>query len=329
MENPTLVFPEAGAVELRDRPAGDPGPGELLVETEHSLVSTGTELTVLSGEYPDGSEWDEYGTYPFVAGYCNVGTVVAAGADAGFAPGDRVASRAAHRARDVVAADRAVPVPDAVGDEAAAFFALAAIAANGVRRADPAFGDAVAVYGCGLLGQFAARFARVAGARPVVAADVADSRLGFLPDDGALHAVDPTETDPAAVVDRHHDGLADVVVEATGVPDAVPGQFDALREQGRFVVLSSPRGRTAFDFHDRCNAPGHEIVGAHERTHPPAAPGNWTFARNAALFFDLVAAGDLDAAALVTHRVPAADAPGTYRSLLADRTDALGVVIDW
>jgi 2-desacetyl-2-hydroxyethyl bacteriochlorophyllide A dehydrogenase len=329
MENPTLVFPEAGAVELQDRPAGDPGPDELLVETECTLVSTGTELTILSGEYPEGSEWDEYGTYPFVAGYCNVGTVAAAGADTDFAPGDRVASRAAHRARDVVSADRAVPVPDAVGDEAAAFFALAAIAANGVRRADLAFGDAVAVYGCGLLGQFAARFAREAGARPVVAADVAASRLDFLPEDDAVHAVDPTETDPAAVVEHHHDGLADAVIEATGAPDAIPGQFDALREQGRFVVLSSPRGTTAFDFHDRCNAPGYEIVGAHERTHPPTAPGNWTFTRNAALFFELVAAGEVDAADLVTHRVPAAEAPDTYRSLLADRTDALGVVVDW
>jgi len=33
----------------------EPGAGEVLVETERTLISTGTELTMLSGEFPRGS----------------------------------------------------------------------------------------------------------------------------------------------------------------------------------------------------------------------------------------------------------------------------------
>jgi len=75
-DNATVVFPEPKTVRLEDRPVEASGEGELLVETSRTVLSTGTELTVLSGEYPGGSHWDEYGEYPFTPGYCNVGEVI-------------------------------------------------------------------------------------------------------------------------------------------------------------------------------------------------------------------------------------------------------------
>lgn len=78
-----------------DKPS--PGEGQLLVRTTRSLISTGTELTIFSGDFLDDSAWSAYGSYPFHAGYSNVGRVeaVVPGVRRGWA-GKRVATNTFH-----------------------------------------------------------------------------------------------------------------------------------------------------------------------------------------------------------------------------------------
>src|SRR3989442_14139733 len=68
-----------GEVAYVRRPVAEPGPGQLLVQAARTLISTGTELTCLSGRYEPGSHWDGWVKYPFRPGYCMAGTVLAAG----------------------------------------------------------------------------------------------------------------------------------------------------------------------------------------------------------------------------------------------------------
>ena len=122
-----------------------------------------------------------------------------------------------------------------------------------------------------------------------------------------------------------------MVFELTGNPDVITDEFDVLRDQGRFVVLSSPRGETPFDFHDYCNAGSYAIIGAHNASHPSVAtPDNpWTQHRHAELYFDLVADGSLEVESLVSHTEPYNEAPRLYDELLEDRSTAMGVVLEW
>jgi 2-desacetyl-2-hydroxyethyl bacteriochlorophyllide A dehydrogenase len=335
--NPTVVFPAPGEVELADLPLRDLAAGELLVRSRRSLISTGTELTILSGDFLEGSAWSALARYPFVAGYCNVGDVVAVGP--GVDPRQwvhaRVASFSPH-ARYVIAAANSVqraPVNDALL-EAQTFTTLGQIVMNGVRRARIGWGDAVAVVGLGLLGQLAVRFARLAGARPVVAVDHSPQRLERLPADPAIVRVNPTDVDLVSSVCEATAGrMVDVVIEATGIADAIPSEFELLREtEGRFLVLSSPRGSASpFDFHDLCNAPSHTIIGAHVSSHPrvETAANPWTMARNAELLFSIMGDGEIDLSSLVSDRVPYAAAPDSYRSLVADRSRSMAVILDW
>ena len=333
MPNQAVVFPEPRTVILEDRERPEPNADEVLIETKRTLISTGTELTILSGEFPDGSFWDDYGQFPFVSGYSNVGEVIEAGPEAVFEEGTIVASRGPHQQYVTASADRATAVPDGVPAEEATFFALAAITMNGVRQGDVEWGDAVAIYGLGLLGQLATRWCRFAGARPVVTFEIAPERLAYLPDDrtGIVTANPRTEDAAGIVAERNRGRLADVVFEVTGLPDVIPGQFDVLRQQGRMVVLSSPRGRTTLDLHDHCNGPGYEIVGAHERTHPPESTYRdpWNHGRHHELFFDLLDRGEVEVGSLISHRVPYEEAPETFENLLQDRSEAMGVVIEW
>lgn len=354
-DNPTVVFPEPGKVVLENKPCPLPKAGELLVQTHRTLISTGTELTMLSGKFPPGSFWESYVRYPVMPGYCNVGTVVGLGSEVDKKwLGRRVASYGNH-ARYVTV--RANPAPESqtnldgqlaiqipspwvlarpmlreVPDEQAIFFTIGEIVMNGVRRANVRWGEAVVVYGLGLLGQLTVQICRMAGARPILGVDVSESRLKCLPEDPAVFRVNAKTSEVAAVVEKATRGRkADVVFEVTGNPDAISQEFAVLRNQGRFVILSSPKGKTPFDFHDLCNAPSHTIIGAHNFSHPAEATldNPWTNLRDTELFFDLVADGAIQLEPLISHRARYDQAPDLYQMLVNDRSNAMGVVLDW
>lgn len=332
--NPTVVFPEPKRVTIEDRPRPVPGGGELLVKTSRTLISTGTELTILRGEFPPGSKWAEYGKFPFVPGYDHIGVVVEVGENTDVAwLGRKVASYAPHAAYVTLRPESVRPVPAAIPDEEATFFTLAEIVMNGVRRGGVCWGEAVVVYGLGLLGQLTARFCHFAGARPVIGVDVSDNRLKLLPQGPGFYGVNPTRENLVEIVRERTQGrMADVAFEVTGNPELLPREFEALKRQGRLVVLSSPRGPTpSFDFHDLCNSPSYTIIGAHNASHPavetPYHP--WTQKRHAELFFSLVASGELEVKPLISHRIPYSEAPQLYAMLLEDRTQAMGVVLEW
>ncbi|HXW83085.1 MAG TPA: zinc-binding dehydrogenase [Candidatus Binataceae bacterium] len=333
MENPTVVFRRPREVVLEDRPVPRPKPGALLIESTLSLISMGTELTILSGEFPEQSMWANYGRYPFVAGYSNVGRVVdvGEGVEKDWI-GTRVATRTPHAAWVSAPARAAARIPEAVSDQDAGLFAIATIVMNGIRRGQITWGECVAVFGLGILGQLAVRFAELAGARAVFGIDVADSRIALLPKSPAIGGLNARRDDLLKSIRAvNHGRPADVAFEVTGDPTLLPGEFEVLRRQGRFVVLSSPRGPSNFDFHDLCNAAGFTIIGAHELTHPSAETLDhpWTHQRHYELFFDLLETGRLEVGSLVRDHVRYRDAPELYAKLLADRSAFMAVELDW
>jgi len=329
--NYTVVFPEPQKVVLEEGPVPQPGPGEVLIRTKVSLISTGTELTIFSGEF--GKEWGRYGKFPFRAGYCNVGEVVetGAGVDAAW-KGRRVASSAKHAAWVAPALEHVYPIPDQVTDDEAAFFSLASTAMNGIRMGNLAWGEAVVIYGLGLLGQLTARFCALAGARPVIGIDLSETRLNLLPEIPGITGLPGQDKELAEKVnDLTNTRGADVVFEVTGNKDLIPKEFEFLKPRGRFVLLGCPRGVTSFDFHDLCSYHGYTIIGAHVRNRPmKETPDNqWTRARNIELFFRHIGEGEVDLKPLISNKEKAEKAPEIYPRLFCDRNQVMGVLLNW
>lgn len=334
MKNPTLVFPSPLSVEVEDRAMPTPGEGELLIRTLRSLISTGTEMTAFRGKFPDSSAWSRHAKYPYLPGYSNVGIVVDAGAGVDRQwIGRRVGTYGSHAAFVVAPCSAGRPIEsDQINNEAATFFTIAEIVMNGVRRSQLRWGESVGIYGLGLLGQLTARFAQLAGALPILALDINERRLQML---GGLRSVIPAQASRNDLVQiaREHtrNRLVDVVFEVTGNPSLIPKEFKILRPQGRFVVLSSPKDKTSFDFHDLCNAPSYTIIGAHNASHPTHATldNPWTSTRDGELFFDLLACGAIEMESLISHRVPFSQAVDWYPQLDDPRSDTMGVVLIW
>lgn len=311
-----IVFDGPGQVAVRDQEAEPPGDGDVVVETECSLISAGTETSVLHRSHGDGSAWGGMQVFPFKPGYSNVGVVVDAGASARDWIGTRVSTHARHASYPRWAAGDVRRVPDGVPSATATLCTLAEVALNAIRRSPAGIGSRCAVLGLGLVGQIAARFLAVGGASVVHAYDPDPRRTALVPERAAFRV----DGEPPAEE-------FDVVVEASGHPSAMEQAGRLTRVGGTIALVSSPSGPTTFDFHDACNRKSVTIVGSHYFSHPPAGR-RWDARENGECFLELVARDPQLWAGLVTEEIPAADAPARYATMLTDPPVA-GVVLRW
>ena len=112
-------------------------------------------------------------------------------------------------------------------------------ALHALDRADLRLEQSVAVLGAGPVGQSIAALARLSGAGEVIVVGAPDDRLAFARRMGASVTLgldrSPAERE-ALVRDTTSGHGADVVVEASGAPDAVAQALDLARDGGRVVI---------------------------------------------------------------------------------------------
>jgi 2-desacetyl-2-hydroxyethyl bacteriochlorophyllide A dehydrogenase len=226
-------------VELAEVTVPELRQGDVLVRAEFSGISGGTEMLAYRGELDAGVPRDETlgaltGSfeYPFPYGYSAVGTVEASRSDVG--EGERVFAFHPHQTRFIVSADDVVPV-DEVDPRAATLFPLVETALQisldtGIRHSEVAV-----VLGLGPVGILTSILLTRSGAT-VLAGDPKPWRREAARACG-LEAVAPDElrdTVRAATAERG----ADVIVEATGNPDALGESLALLSTEGIAIVAS-------------------------------------------------------------------------------------------
>lgn len=312
----SVFFTGPGQVELREERLSRPGRREVLVESRCSLVSTGTERTCLQRDFAPGSHWDEWVAYPFRPGYSLVGV---------REDGARVCVHASHAQRAVVPDDQLIPVPDAVSDEDASWFALAGIARLGIGAARILPGEPVVVLGAGVLGQLVAQLARRAGAGEVIVIARSARRLEVARTHGATQTI-------AAAADGAREQVlaltggegAATVIDATGSEPVFTDALKLARRHGTVVLL----GDAGYPAEQRLSAElllnGLTVTGAHFGLAEIAE-----HRRMAQEFFAAVEDGSVVVADLITQRVQPREVPAMYASLAQPDADRLGVLIEW
>ena len=320
-------------------PAPEPerlGPRQVLVRTAATLVSAGTEIAIYSGSHIGYSiPGSTYPRMPHHPGYSLAGSVEAVGAEVReLAPGDRIAASAPHASWVTVDLDRApwVCLPDGVAPEQGAMARLAGIAMQGVRLASIRLGDTVAVFGQGLIGQFARQLAALDGAATTIGVDLIDARLKTARHHGAAHTINPGEEDTLTGIMRLTDGRGvQVAIEATGSPAVIDTALKSAADLGRVVLLGSPRGRLEIDPYSDIHRKGVSVIGAHARTAdlPDSPTLRWNSVEQLRLCVELMRQGRLRTDGLITHHIPVDQALGVFDALMNHAQDHLGVVIDW
>jgi 2-desacetyl-2-hydroxyethyl bacteriochlorophyllide A dehydrogenase len=306
-------------VELREVDLPGPPEGSILVATEWSGISSGTELLAYRGEIDPDLPLDETlgalaGTfaYPFRYGYSAVGRVLQPAAP--FQEGQRVFAFQPHQDRFVVDAGDAVAVGD-LDPRAATLYPMVETALQVCLDAAPRLGETAVVVGLGAVGVLvAALLARagavVLGSEPDPARRAAAAAFG-------VTAVDPDGV--AEVVAELTGGRgADLVVEASGNPPALAASLGLLAHEGTALVCSwygtrpvaLPLGAA---FHRRRLA----LRSTQVSTLPAALSSRWDRRRRAELAWRL--ARELPLAVLATHEFSFEQAAEAYAS--ADRKD--------
>lgn len=147
----------------------------------------------------------------------------------------------AMRERMVHPAHCCIPVPDSVTDIGAAMLEPLGVALHGSRLANIKIGEDVAILGCGAIGLFLIRLARLAGARHIFATDKHPWRLALAESYGADQIINVSETDPIAEVMRitNKRGV-DVAIEAAWVESTANQCSEMARYGGRVVIVGIP-----------------------------------------------------------------------------------------
>ncbi len=329
MKSQRVVWPDRAKVEVETFTVPPVGDDEVLVATECTLISPGTERAFLLG-LPNAQ-----GKYPSRPGYSNIGTVIEVGKTiTDCEVGDRVASTQGHTSHFVTSPSRLLKVKSTdVPAEEAVFFNLGAIALQGVRKARIELGEATLVLGQGLIGLLAMQLSKLSGALPLIAADLTDSRLEISKSMGADHTFNPEDADFSEQLGNatQGDGPA-VVIEATGHPDAISTALDVAGWGARVVLLASTRGETpSVNFYRDVHKKGLILHGAHNSIRPrqESSSNFWTLEDDSLLLLSLIAQKRFNVAPLISHRVPGEEAPKAYQLLMEWNPGLLGVVLQW
>jgi len=113
-------------------------------------------------------------------------------------------------------------------------------------------GSTVVVVGCGPIGLFAIGVVRAAGARQVIGIEPNEFRQDLAKRMGADTVVDPSTTDPVEAVRQATEGHgAEVVLEMSGVPQAIDQGTRMLAPGGRMALLGLPPGPVTLDLTDQ------------------------------------------------------------------------------
>jgi predicted dehydrogenase len=358
----------SGAVTVLDVPEPQPREGYVLVAVERSVISSGTELSIVdvgaksllgkARARPDAvrktievarTEGIRSAAgkvrarieRPFELGYSVAGRVLDTGGDPRLSTGMLVSAVGAGYAvhADVVLVPRnlVIPVPDAVSPEQAAFAAPAAVALHGFRLAEPQPGGTILVIGLGLIGQLAVRVAVAAGAL-VVATDPRPERRDLARTTGATSVAGPDLEQAVKLLSRGRGADAVLICAATQSDEPLRTASVLARDRASIVVIGDVPLRL-----DRRSFYAKELSllvarsygpGRYDREYEeggrdlPAGYVRWTEGRNVEAVLDLLGTGRVNFDDLVTVRVPADDAASAYDRLREDRS-VLAVVIEY
>jgi 2-desacetyl-2-hydroxyethyl bacteriochlorophyllide A dehydrogenase len=336
-----VVITEPYQMAVREIELPAPAANQILVATEVSAVSAGTELAVWTGTHqwlkdPTLPDWK----FPFRPGYSAAGTIVAVGsAVSGWKVGERVSYPGNHASAELLTLGhergRLWRMPDKLDMEKASVACIARYGLGASIRAGLTLGRSAAVLGLGIIGQFSLRCLIAAGAHPVIGIDAVPMRRQAVLAAGADRVIDPNAGDVREQLAQylHHRGV-EIVADATGVPDAVPLAMSLACDGGQVVVVGSPRGRAKdVNFYDDLHRRYLEVSGAHgnmlfEPAHTRLA-GAWNIDKAQNWLLAALASERLSLDGLITHRLAPTELGSAYEGLLKKKDEYLGVVLQW
>lgn len=309
MEATAVLLKGPKDLDVDTLPLHAPGEGDLVIDIQHSGISTGTEKLFWSGQMPPFPGMG----YPLVPGYEAVGEIVEAPKASGFRVGERVFVPGANcydgafglfggaASRVVSAPDRVTRIDSGYG-ASGALLALAATARHAMAGLNKSVPDLIV--GHGVLGRLLARLTIAAGAPAPTVWEIDPTRRS-----GAMgYDVIAPEDDPR----RDYTSVYD----ASGSVEVLNDLVGRLAKGGEIVLAGFYSSHISFAFPPAFMKEARFRVAA-EWTHDDLAATR-----------ALVEAGLLSLEELITHEASHLDARAAYTQAFTD-PNCLKMILNW
>ena len=189
-------------------------------------------------------------------------------------------------------AENVYPMPDKMTYEEGAMIEPLAVGLMATKRGKVSVHDSVAIFGAGPIGLLSLQAARSHGVIETFVVDIIDYRLDYALKLGAGTVINASKEDAAETIMKKTRGRGvDVVIEASGAPEAVKQALDVVKPGGRIVFVGYPPTEVPISI-DKILIKELDILGVHR------------YANVFPTAIKLVSSGKIDVKSLVTHVFP-------------------------
>lgn len=319
------------------------GASQILVETEMSIISAGTELAAFTalakGVYKKGSR----NAYPWRPGYGLIGRILEKGsAVSRFNKGDRIFCFGTHASHQFYELDEsgekpfqsAFKIDENIPAECAVIARMGLIAITASQISDLSLNSTVAIFGLGTIGNLAAQLFQSNGCR-VIGLDPIRNRCKIAETTGIRQVNDALPESQIQEVMNFTGGKgADICVDAVGDSRVIKNCLRSTIRGGQVILLGSPRADYEANLTEEFNLIHMQSLtlrGALEWRLPAynARGISRSIASNLDLLLGLISTEQLKVHELVSHCIRPDELLSAYEGLLNQKDNYLSVVIDW
>ena len=323
-----IIFPEKGKVVLEPFELPVPGSRDVIVRTQYSLMSIGTETIILHQRYDPDTHFAEIFSFPQVkTGVQAIGKIEEVGSEVrDLDVGDRIFMRMAHGSHQVLPAAACSSVPADIPSKHACWCGLAKTAFRAAFAGPFESGGYVLVIGAGPVGQMATRWAKTENVASIAVVDPSAFRLEHARRGGATTVI---EGDVAVHVEQiravsGNDGSS-IIVDTTGNPKVFKHALSVAPKFGKVILL----GDTGFPDRQCLTSDVMSKGLTIQAVHDSHDLGGWTQRRIDEKFFGCVADGRFDLSGLITHEFSPEDCARAYALADDQRENVMGILFDW
>jgi 2-desacetyl-2-hydroxyethyl bacteriochlorophyllide A dehydrogenase len=329
-----LIFTNPYKIEIHEKTLQPLEPDEMLVETQYSAISPGTELLIYRGEAPRELAADEnikaLGgslSFPLQYGYAAVGKVIEVGEDLNQNWLDRsIFSFQPHQTHFVSTPSDVILLGEGISPQSAVFLPNMETAVNFLMDGQPIIGERVAVFGQGIVGLLTTALLSKFPLKELLTLDLHPNRRTASREAGATQSLDPSLIESLSQV-RAENGI-DLVYELSGSPKSLDQAISVTGFAGRVVVGSwYGQKQVCLDLGGHFHRSRIQLISSQVSTLAPSIRGRWDKARRFELAWDLII--QVQPERWITHRLPFQQATRGYRLLDQNPQEVIQVLLEY
>jgi len=332
----SLYFTDQRQITVRQEELPKIDANQVLIQTQLSAISPGTESLIYRGEFPeemsiDATIPDLSGTlaYPLKYGYSAVGQVIATGEEVDATwEGRHVVAFHPHESHFIAEPNMLLPVPGDITLEDAVFLPNMETAVNFVMDGKPLIGENVMVFGQGIVGLLTTSLLATLPLSNLITLDCHSLRREASREVGALVSLSPEEADLEKSLQECLPNGADLTYEISGSPIALDQAILTTGFAGRIVIGSWYGSKRAnLDLGGRFHRNRIQLISSQVSSIAPEFNGRWTKKRRFDVAWEMIR--QFKPSRFITHRFSINQAARAYQLLDQNPAEAIQIILTY